>query len=178
MMCSICLEDIDDDASGNMAKATLSCTHSFHCACILRVARSDVPHHGLCPLCRAAQDDPPQNVCKLTNYEVDSVLVDRAIRLGDSASPSLRRLQRKLAAARADALRRAQALDDFCSDTIRAALVRQGNLLADARRRADDRQVLVKRAIAGHMRRTMNDQVRLGPRNPHSPMAHGSSTYT
>ena len=46
----------------NKAKVTLGCGHSFHAQCILRVARSDTAHHGLCPLCRAADE-----------YDIESV---------------------------------------------------------------------------------------------------------
>ena len=55
-ICSICLEPLDADATGNNSKATLECGHAFHCACIIKVARSDTHCHGMCPLCRATPD--------------------------------------------------------------------------------------------------------------------------
>ena len=54
--CSICLEPLDPHATGNASQATLPCGHAFHCACILKVARSDTHCHGMCPLCRATPD--------------------------------------------------------------------------------------------------------------------------
>ena len=51
--CALCHEAVDPQATGNLARLTLQCQHSFHGECILQWCASDQRNHGRCPLCRA-----------------------------------------------------------------------------------------------------------------------------
>ncbi|CAM8993468.1 unnamed protein product [Rhodiola kirilowii] len=52
--CAVCLERLDQDASGIL---TTICNHSFHCSCISLWTDSS------CPVCRYCQQQPEKSIC-------------------------------------------------------------------------------------------------------------------
>ncbi|GMH17691.1 hypothetical protein Nepgr_019532 [Nepenthes gracilis] len=52
--CPVCLERLDQDASGTL---TTICNHSFHCSCISKWTDSS------CPVCRYYQQQPEKSIC-------------------------------------------------------------------------------------------------------------------
>jgi hypothetical protein len=164
-MCAICLAPMLVDATGNNAVVSLVCSHSFHSRCILRVARTDAPTHGLCPLCRASDSfaDEPSETCERVpaEWEPDGILLARAMMLTESGQGSapLRRQVRKLEKMKAEKHLRIAAVHTFRTNPFHGVLTDEAKKLADATHRAEEREKQVVRTIVGHMRRTLSDRM-------------------
>ena len=164
-MCAICLAPMIVDATGNDAVVSLACSHSFHSHCILRVARTNAPNHGLCPLCRSSDsfvDDSSQGCERVpSEWEPDGILLARAMMLAENGQGSapLRRQVRKLEKLKAEKHLRIAAVHTFRTNPFHGVLTEEAKKLADATHRAEEREKQVVRAIVGHMRRTLSDRM-------------------
>ena len=165
-MCAICLAPMVHDACGNDSVVTLTCSHSFHAHCIIRVARTNSANHGLCPLCRATDtfdSISSEGACERvpSEYEPDGILLARAMMLAETGQGSapLRRQVRKLEKLKAEKHLRIAAVHNFRTNPFHGVLHEEAQKLADATHRAEEREKQVVRTIVGHMRRTLSDRL-------------------